>query len=297
MAFDNLCKVMAEQNPQDFVLWLLGKRVKRVKVLKTELGIEPIRADSVTFLQSSKAVLHLEFQTETGSQPALPLRMLDYWVRLYRKYNLPVIQILVMLRETKTDIPNEFRVRSTRHRYKVVKLWEQDSDFFLENEAMLPLAVLTKQTPTNNLLETVAKRIKNIENVEMRRSLLTQANVFAGLRFDEKIINQLLRENFMKDSVTYQAIVREGVQEGMQQGKEIGVKQGKEIGVKQGIEQMRQREAVLLVRQLERQVGGIEEATKAEIAVLPQIKLEDLGLALFDFESPADLAKWLKDND
>ncbi|MBC7797682.1 MAG: Rpn family recombination-promoting nuclease/putative transposase [Pyrinomonadaceae bacterium] len=65
MAFDNLCKVMAEENPQQFVLWLLGKRVKRVKVLKTELGIEPIRADSVTFLQSSKAVLHLEFQTGT----------------------------------------------------------------------------------------------------------------------------------------------------------------------------------------------------------------------------------------
>ncbi|MBC7797680.1 MAG: hypothetical protein H7Z37_12475, partial [Pyrinomonadaceae bacterium] len=111
-----------------------------------------------------------------------------------------------------------------------MKLWEQDSDFFLENEALLPLAVLTKQTPANNLLETVAKRIKKIENVEVRRSLLTQANVFAGLRFDEKIINQLLRENFMKDSVTYQAIVREGLQEGMQQGKEIGVKQGKEIG-------------------------------------------------------------------
>ncbi|MBC7797681.1 MAG: hypothetical protein H7Z37_12480 [Pyrinomonadaceae bacterium] len=34
--------------------------------------------------------------------------MLDYWVRLYRKYNLPVIQILVMLRETKTDIPTNF---------------------------------------------------------------------------------------------------------------------------------------------------------------------------------------------
>ncbi|MBC7795266.1 MAG: DUF4351 domain-containing protein, partial [Pyrinomonadaceae bacterium] len=144
--------------------------------------------------------------------------------------------------------------------------------------------VLTKQTPTNNLLETVAKRIKNIENVEVRRSLLTQAKIFAGLRFDEKIINQLLRENFMKDSVTYQAIVREGLQE------------GKEIGVKQGIEQMRQREAVLLVRQLERQVNRVDEATKAKIMVLPQIKLEDLGLALFDFESPADLDKWLQVN-
>ena len=49
MAFDNLCKYLAETYPEQFAEWLLGERVDNLEVLKTELQIEPIRADSVTF--------------------------------------------------------------------------------------------------------------------------------------------------------------------------------------------------------------------------------------------------------
>jgi predicted transposase YdaD len=83
MAFDNLCKLLAEKYPDRFASWLLGSPQIAVEVLKTELSIEPIRADSVTFLQLQGRILHLEVQTKLESQSPLPLRMLDYWVRLY----------------------------------------------------------------------------------------------------------------------------------------------------------------------------------------------------------------------
>lgn len=88
MSFDNVCKILAEKYPRDFANWLLPEQVEKIKVLKTELSIEPIRADSVIFLQTENRILHLEFQTNTKSETPIPLRMLDYFVRLVRQYNL-----------------------------------------------------------------------------------------------------------------------------------------------------------------------------------------------------------------
>jgi hypothetical protein len=51
MSFDNLCKLLSEKHPVTFASWVLGTPQTNVKVLKTELSIEPIRADYVTFLQ------------------------------------------------------------------------------------------------------------------------------------------------------------------------------------------------------------------------------------------------------
>jgi predicted transposase YdaD len=62
MSFDNLCKLLAEKHPDRFADWLLGEpSTTSIEVLKTELSIEPIRADSVTLLQTRGRILHLEF--------------------------------------------------------------------------------------------------------------------------------------------------------------------------------------------------------------------------------------------
>ena len=71
MSFDNVCKLLAEKHPAEFVRWLIVGESTNVKVLKTELSIEPIRADSVTFLQTANQILHIEFQTLTQSNPAI----------------------------------------------------------------------------------------------------------------------------------------------------------------------------------------------------------------------------------
>jgi predicted transposase YdaD len=97
VSFDNVCKLLAEKYPLDFARWLLPEEPTRVKVLKTELSIEPIRADLITFLQTENQILHIEFQTEATSKTPIPLRMLDYYVRLTRQYRVPVTQIVVFL--------------------------------------------------------------------------------------------------------------------------------------------------------------------------------------------------------
>ena len=80
--FDAVCKFLVETFSEDFARWLLGEAVSLTELSPSELLLEPIRAD-VLLLQSEQRVLHLEFQTQ--SDPTMPFRMLDYWVRLHRR--------------------------------------------------------------------------------------------------------------------------------------------------------------------------------------------------------------------
>ena len=116
--YDNLCKLLAEDYPLDFVRWLLNQEPQRIEILKTELSIEPIRADSVTFLQTENRILHLEFQTTIQSKKPISLRMLDYYVRLTRKYEVPVTQVVIFLQETTDEVAftQEYVSEVTIHR-------------------------------------------------------------------------------------------------------------------------------------------------------------------------------------
>ncbi|HEX4950109.1 MAG TPA: hypothetical protein VFZ34_25815 [Blastocatellia bacterium] len=73
---DALCKRLAEDYPEQFAHWLFGVRGK-VKVEKSELDREPIRADAVVFSSEEHETLHGEFQTTQKSDVPLPLRFLD----------------------------------------------------------------------------------------------------------------------------------------------------------------------------------------------------------------------------
>ncbi len=273
MTYDNICKYLAEEYPLNFARWLFPTQATEIEVLKTELSLEPIRADSVTLLQSSNQILHLEFQTLPGSEPPLPLRMLDYWLRLYRQYRYPIEQVIIFLKPTTSEavFVNEFSQANTWHRYRVIRLWEQDPAPFLADNALLPLATLTRTDSPRNLLEQVATQVARIESTQQRQNLAASVEILAGLRFEQNLINQLFREDIMKESVIYQQILQEGVRQGQQLG-----------------------EASLVIRLLERRFGSVDATTLEQIRSLTSDRLEQLAVALLDFVAITDVASWLQ---
>jgi len=139
-ASDTLCKRLAEAYPAQFARWLFGAG-GQVKVEKTELGREPIRADAVIFSRGERETLHAEFQTTMTSEVPVPLRLLDYYVGLKRQQpSRRVRQVLVVLKPTGQEIPDRYEDERTVHGYDVVKLWEQDPAVLLKHEGLLPLA-------------------------------------------------------------------------------------------------------------------------------------------------------------
>ena len=82
--FDSTCRFIAANFAMDMATWLLGKPINLTELKPSELSLEPIRADSLIFLQSEDLVLHIEFQTDPKED--IPFRMLDYRLRVHRRY-------------------------------------------------------------------------------------------------------------------------------------------------------------------------------------------------------------------
>lgn len=96
--------------------------------------------------------------------------------------------------------------------------------------------------------------------------------LLAGIRFDADLINAYFREDIMQESVVYQKIIREG------------------------LEQRRRSEVKLIMRLLQRRLGKIGAEIQNQIQDLSFTQLEDLGEALLDFQTEVDLINWLSAN-
>ena len=59
-------------------------------------------------------------------------------------------------------------------------------------------------------------------------------------------------------------------------------------------EDARQREAALILRMLRRRLGPLAPTQEVRIQTLPLTELENLGEALLDFQTAADLTAWLQ---
>jgi len=273
MPFDNTCKYLSETYPDNFVTWLFGTTPESIEVLKTELSIEPIRADFVAYLPAQQRLLQIEFQVKGETDPPLPLRMLDYWIRLHRSYRLPVTQFLVMLKYSSAaaEVESEFHLEGTRHCYQVVRMWEQDPEPLLQDTVLLPLAVLCAAENSTQLLGRVAEEVSKIEEPEQRQVISNCTQLLAGLRFKKDLIRQLFSGGIMRESVIYQEILEEGREEGK-----------------------RQEALAIIMRQLVRRIRTLEPEREAQIRELATQELEELGEALLDFSEPADLVVWLQ---
>ena len=295
MAIDEFCKQLVRSNPAAMAEWLLG--VSGVEessesiapgfywqLIDTELAAETQRADSVILHAGSATkpnqLLHLEFQSRPDRQ--MPERMLEYWIRLWRLHGKPIHQVVLYLKKTNSPLVqvDQLQVGDTRHRYGVVRLWEQDPQPLLQNPALLP------------------DRVAAIKNPVLQKEIAGGCHLLAGLGFSQELINAYFTMGILDDSVTYQAAVaeytRRGRLEGEQRGRQQGLKEGERQGEKRGLNQGLQQEAqALVLRLLPRRCGQLSHEQELAVRALPLEKLEALAEALLDFDSPEALDAWL----
>jgi predicted transposase/invertase (TIGR01784 family) len=273
--FDNTCKYLAATYPEDMAAWLLGKSQTLVEVPPQELALEPIRADSLVLLRGANLLLHLEFQTQPDGD--MPLRMLDYWLRLRRKFpDTAIRQMVLYLRPTTSAqvFADRFRDENTEHRYEVVRLWERAPQELMGRVGTLPLAILAGQGEKTGLLREVARAIARLPDAKTRGEVATSTYILAGLVMEDNAIEGILRRDVMRESITYQKILAEGMEKGIHRGWQEG-------------------EAQLVWRQLTRRCGNLPVSYQRVLSRLSLAELEDLGEALLDWQGPAELEAWL----
>jgi predicted transposase/invertase (TIGR01784 family) len=213
--YDDTCRFLAEHFSADFASWLLGEPVTLTELQPSELSLDPIRADALILLESDQAVLHLEFQTRPD--PAIPFRMLDYRVRVYRKYpGKTMRQVVIYLKQTGSDLVQQtcFVFEQTQHEFTVIRLWEQPDDLFLQYPGLLPFAALGQTADPEATLVRVAQAINQIPDPATQANLTAASAILAGLRLEDKVVYRLLRRDIMQESTVYRSILAEGETKG-----------------------------------------------------------------------------------
>ena len=257
----------------------MGESISLTTINPTELNVEPIRADSVMLLQSSTVILHTEFQT-VGDQ-TMPFRMADYYLRLKRKFPEQTIQqVVIYLKKTNSNLVRQERYVTPvmTHQFRIIRLWEEPVDVFLNTPGLLPYAVLSRAVDKESVLAQVVKELEQITDPREQSNLVAATSILAGLELEEQTIRQLIRSPVMRESTMYQSILREGRAEGIEQG----LIQGRTV---EGRE--------LVLKLLTRKLGSLSLEVTAKVSNLSLEKLEALGEALLDFTNFRDLETWL----
>jgi predicted transposase/invertase (TIGR01784 family) len=203
--YDNFSKFLTDEYPQDFSSWLLGEQISFTELLPKELSIEPIRADSMILLQSLKIILHLEFQTDPD--PDMPFRMADYALRIYRKFpDRQLVQVVIYLRKTtsRTVYETRFAANNFVHEFRVVRLWEEETEPFLQSTGLLPYAALTNTDDREGVLREVVRKIDEIDSRREQGNLMTIAAVMGALSLENDVVERIFRRDIMQASPMYQ---------------------------------------------------------------------------------------------
>jgi predicted transposase/invertase (TIGR01784 family) len=162
-------------------------------------------------LESDESVLHLEFQTLPKRD--IPFWMLDYRVRVYRRYpDKTMQQVVIYLQTTGSDLVRQtsFSMERTRHEFDVVCLWEQPATLFLQYPGLIPFAALGQTNDPEATLRQVAQIVNQISDLTTQANLAAASVILAGIKLKDEVIYRLLRRDIMQESTVYRSILAEG---------------------------------------------------------------------------------------
>ncbi len=225
--------------------------------------------------------------------------MFQYFARLYEKFALPVYPVAVFsFAGPARKEPDEHVVRFPdldvlQFRFRTIQLNRLDWRDYLKHRNPVAVALMAKMR--------MSKAERQKVKCECLRLLATLKLDPARTKLISGFVDTYLKLNpqeeklFRKEIEELEPPEKEAVMEIVTSWMEQGIKQGRKQGIEQGIEQGRKAEAAAFVQRLiHKKFGTLSSEQETVISGLPLSTLEDLGEALFDFATAADLDAWLQ---
>ena len=150
----------------------LGFKIKKADSINVGLiKIEEKQADYVCKIvdeNDKKYILHIEFQTTNHFY--MRFRMLRYLTELYKKYRLPIIQLVIYLGKDKMTMKDEikFQAHKTKidYKYQLVDISTLKCENFIDSKdaGLIALAILCDfQTHTKQeVVQKIRERLETI---------------------------------------------------------------------------------------------------------------------------------------
>jgi predicted transposase YdaD len=232
MSFDAALKELLEESPAAWP-WLVGAPARDVAVIDSDIATVTGAADKVLHVRDEPPwIHHVEFQA--GPDTTLPRRGNVYNAILEHRHGLPVRSSFVLLsRKANLAVINgSYECRLPGHErpyrvfeYDVIRVWELPPERFLAGGlSLIPLAPISAVTETDvrNVIDAMKRRLQPQPEAHAGK-LWAATKILMGLCYDEALVENLLAGvPGMEESVTYQAIVREGETRGLVKGRKEG---------------------------------------------------------------------------
>jgi len=270
--WDDSLKVFINDNAQDFATWIL-KGAQVTRKLLTEFKIRTIEADSLLEVtldgldvtwDEAKLLLHIEIQST--KDPKIGERLLEYSFEAQREHQLPVLSCVIYLRDV-GEVPQpplQWKLPSGRDvlwfDYVSIELGRISAEELRQVGliGLLPLLILTKDGATRQVMEEVIEKLEAARKVE----LLSVTKLLAELVFtsqeDLEWIERIfaMHSDIFAQTPTYQRLVKQGREEGLEQGREEGIE-----ALRQTLVDVVQEHFPEIVAFAQKQVEGMEDLT------------------------------------
>jgi Domain of unknown function (DUF4351) len=242
--------------------------------------------------QESYFIIHVEHQGKFGK--GFDKRVFNYFALLHRDYDLPVYPIVIFShRSPKLAGDRSYSVafpdwEVLRFNYRAIRLNHLAWQDFVGKANPVASAFMAKMK--------IRKSDRLLVKFECLRGLaelsLNPAQLHLLLGFVDTYLGLEARENarLLEQLARIEGKKKEGVMQIVTSWEKQGIAKGRQEG-------RQEQGSSLVLRQLKRKFGEVSNPIEQMITALPIDRLNDLGEALLDFKTEADLHAWLKQLD
>jgi hypothetical protein len=220
-------------------------------------------------------LIHVELQSTNDM--IMPLRMLEYCVRVHRLFGKFPRQILLYVGEAPVRMAAELMGPDLTFRYKVVDVRELDGDRLLASDQVGDnvIAILARLRDRHGAVAQILARIAELGPGE-RETALTQLVRLAGLRRLEEYVEREARKMPLLDDIMDNKVLGREFKRGLAEGIHEGELRG---------------ELKILRRLIEKRFGGIPGWAEQRLSSQSAAELEVLGVRVLDARSIEELLK------
>jgi predicted transposase YdaD len=234
-------------------------------------------------------LIHLEVQS--GNDPAMPFRMVEYCLGVRRLLGQFPRQIVLYVGEAPVSMETELHGPGFKFEYSLIDIRTLDGERLLESEQVGDnvIAILARLRDDKDAVHRIVERIAGLATTE-RETALAQLTILAGLRHlagaveeeaEKMPIDLDIRDHEVLGPLFIKAEekgLREGLQKGLQKGREEGLHEGLHAG-----------KVALLQRQIEKRFGPLPRWARVKLEDMPESELLDLSECVLDATSLDEL--------
>lgn len=222
-------------------------------------------------------LVHIELQSTNDA--AMPVRMLEYCLRVRRLFERFPRQILLYVGEAPLRMESELTGPDLSFRYKAVDIRELDGETLLGSDQVGDnvISILARLQDANRAVLRILERIVYLAPAE-RETALAQLLILAGLRRLEEFVEREARKMPLLNDIMENKVLGREFRRGLAEGERKGEVRGALRG-----------ELTILRRQIQKRFGAVPSWADERLGRHSATELEELSVRLLDVKSIEEL--------